>query len=295
MDIRQLEYIIEIAKEHNITRAAKNLYVSQPTLSLYLAKLEQELGTPLFTRLRNELVLTAAGEDYVEAARQVIRIRQELYQKIAAKSAGIRISLGVSSQWGMDMLARVLPQLCSACPEAVLDVTEGSAGELVEQLSQEKLDFVIASVGGPLRFPCKAETLYEEELILAVPEEWALRFGEDPITEGRQALRRLNGASFVLPKKGTSIRTVCEELFSECGIHPNISCEINRMAGAVKLTAGGAGASILPVSRAEEGLSVRYLPFSPAVHRCHALLYRENRSLNRAEQQLIRLMKQWNA
>ena len=142
---------------------------------------------------------------------------------------------------------------------------------------------------------CKAETLYEEELVLAVPGEWAPRLGEAPITEGRQALRKLDGASFVLPKKGTSIRTICEELFHECNIRPNISCEINRMAGAVKLTAGGAGASILPVSRAEEGLSVRYLPFSPAVHRHHTLLYRENRSLNRAERQLIRLMKQWNA
>ena len=155
MDIRQLEYIIEIAKEHNITRAAKNLYVSQPTLSLYLAKLEQELGTPLFTRLRNELVLTAAGEDYVEAARQVIRIRQELYQKIAAKSAGIRISLGVSSQWGMDMLARVLPQLCSTCPEAVLDVTEGSAGELVEQLSQENWILSSQALAGRSASPAK--------------------------------------------------------------------------------------------------------------------------------------------
>ena len=295
MDIRQLEYIIEIAKEHNITRAAKNLYVSQPTLSLYLAKLEQELGTPLFTRLRNELVLTAAGEDYVEAARQVIQIRRELYQKIAAKSASIRISLGISSQWGMDMLARILPQLCSACPEAVVDVTESTAGELLEQLAQEKLDFAIASVGGPLRSPCKAETLYEEELVLALPEEWAHRLDENQITEGRQALRKLDGASFILPKKGTSIRTICEELFCECNIHPNISCEINRMAGAVKLTAGGAGASILPVSRAEKGLSVRYLPFSPAVHRRHELLYCNSRSLSSADLQLIRLMKQWNA
>lgn len=75
MNVQQLEYIIEIAKEKNITRAAKNLFITQSNLSQYLAKLENELDVPLFIRRRNELVLTDAGREYVDAAKKVIGIK----------------------------------------------------------------------------------------------------------------------------------------------------------------------------------------------------------------------------
>ena len=72
LDIHYLNYIIAIAEEKNMTRAAQRLYVSQSSLSHYLAKLEQELGTALFFRGKNELIPTPAGEMYLDAARRVV-------------------------------------------------------------------------------------------------------------------------------------------------------------------------------------------------------------------------------
>ena len=75
MDLYQLEYISEIEKTGNISKAAEHLHISQPTLSIYLSKLERSLGMPLFIRQKNLLIPTEAGEKYVKACRQILAIR----------------------------------------------------------------------------------------------------------------------------------------------------------------------------------------------------------------------------
>ena len=83
MDIKYLTYIIAIAEERNMTKAAEKLFVSQSSLSYYLSKLEQDVGTPLFLRAKNELLLTPAGQLYVEAAQNVVEIKKQLYKNIS--------------------------------------------------------------------------------------------------------------------------------------------------------------------------------------------------------------------
>ena len=82
MDFKQLTYIITIAEEHNLTKAAERLFVSQSTLSLYLNKLERELGVALFTRNKNRLTITPEGEEYVKTARKILELRNYLYKKL---------------------------------------------------------------------------------------------------------------------------------------------------------------------------------------------------------------------
>src|SRR5690554_1715029 len=110
MDVRYLEYIIEIAREGNMTKAAKKLFVTQSSLSQYLAKLEGELGTTLFERTRGELKPTKAGRLYVEAAVQMVEIRKHLIEDIQGISDTGKIALGITSNWGLDMLPKVLLQ-----------------------------------------------------------------------------------------------------------------------------------------------------------------------------------------
>ena len=82
MDTKYISYILTIAKLKNMTKAAEELYVSQSSLSQYLSKLEQELGTPLFYRTKWELVPTPAGELYIEACHQVMNVKEQLYRQI---------------------------------------------------------------------------------------------------------------------------------------------------------------------------------------------------------------------
>ncbi|MCI7796069.1 MAG: LysR family transcriptional regulator, partial [Lachnospiraceae bacterium] len=76
MDTKQIEYIIKIAEENNITRAAEKLFITQSALNQQLLKLEKELGTPLFHRSRTNWRLTEAGEIYLKNAREMLRIKK---------------------------------------------------------------------------------------------------------------------------------------------------------------------------------------------------------------------------
>ena len=84
MDIKNPEYILEIARQQSVTHAAEKLFVTQSTLSQYLLKLENELGTPLFSREKSGLVPTEAGHVYLHAARAVVQIQNAAEASIAA-------------------------------------------------------------------------------------------------------------------------------------------------------------------------------------------------------------------
>lgn len=82
MDLRQIQYIVAIAEENNITRAAEKLYITQSALNQQLLKLEKELGVQLFHRSRTDWHPTEAGEIYLKAAREMLLLKKDTYHRI---------------------------------------------------------------------------------------------------------------------------------------------------------------------------------------------------------------------
>lgn len=82
MDLKQIEYILKIAEEQNITHAAEKLFITQSALNQQLLKLEKELGTPLFYRSRTDWHPTPAGEIYLNAAKDILLIKKNAYNQI---------------------------------------------------------------------------------------------------------------------------------------------------------------------------------------------------------------------
>ena len=126
MDVKYLNYILTIAQRKNMTKAAEELFVSQSSLSQYLSKLEQEVGAPLFLRARGELILTPEGELYVEAAKKVIQIQKELYETIRSKNHKSHITIGVTSQFGLQLLTRVIPPYKKKFPQVTIEISESN-------------------------------------------------------------------------------------------------------------------------------------------------------------------------
>ena len=81
MDLKQIEYILKIAEEKNITHAAEKLFITQSALNQQLLKLEKELGCPLFYRSRTDWRPTPAGEIYLDAARQILILKKNAYDQ----------------------------------------------------------------------------------------------------------------------------------------------------------------------------------------------------------------------
>lgn len=294
MNVQQLEYIIEIAKEKNITRAAKNLFISQSNLSQYLAKLENELDVPLFIRHRNELVLTDAGMEYVEAAKEVIRIKENLYAKIAEASKNRHITLGVSSQWGMNLLSDVLPRFRTMMPGILLDVSEGPTQKLIPQLNEGLLDFALISThkcSDPLNH---LEVLKEEAVFLALPASYAASRQISEDMSGEEALSKLTDTGLILSQKRTALREISDEICLQHHLNAATVCEINSMPMTVKLVAKGMGIGFVPQSCINQELPVIYLSLSSNARRYQAIIYRNQMILHSAEQTILKLIHEFS-
>ena len=113
MDTRQIEYILQIAEENNITKAAEKLFITQSALNQQLLKLERELGTPLFQRTKNKWCLTDAGRIYVEGARKMMQIKKDTYNQLYDVSLlrkGL-LNIGLCPGRGLDMFTAIYPEL----------------------------------------------------------------------------------------------------------------------------------------------------------------------------------------
>ena len=122
MDTRQIEYILQIAEENNITKAAEKLFITQSALNQQLLKLERELGTPLFQRTKNKWCLTDAGRIYVEGARKMMQIKKDTYNQLYDVSLlrkGL-LNIGLCPGRGLDMFTAIYPELHRSMPNLTI-------------------------------------------------------------------------------------------------------------------------------------------------------------------------------
>ena len=100
MDLKEQRYVCTLAKYQNITKAAKELYITQPALSIYINNLEKQLNTPLFERVGKQFVLTYAGERYVAKASEMLRLEQEFSEELKDITGNYtgRIRIGIQTR-----------------------------------------------------------------------------------------------------------------------------------------------------------------------------------------------------
>ena len=145
MDSNQFEYVIAVAEEKNFSKVAKKLYISQPSLSQYIMRLEKQLGIKLFDRTTNSLTLTFAGEKYLESAKNIQslenRLRWEL-NDIADSKKG-RLTIGIPFPTERYILPSLLPEFHRQFPGIEMVIKEQSAAGLEELLMEGKVDIAI--------------------------------------------------------------------------------------------------------------------------------------------------------
>lgn len=273
MDTKQIEYILAIAEEKNMTRAAQKLYVSQPTLSLALAKLEQELGQTLFFRDHSEMIPTQAGLDYIYTARQVLELKKRLFRKIKVGFEQRHLEIGVSSHWAASMITSVIAEMKrQKMPYFSVHIIDESPEKLLEKVWNRQLDMAVITTQQADQYS-NSEVLHQEEIFLAVP--WSIQetgsiydidisgIDENTICE---VLRRKD-IPFVLADRGTALRQLVDQFLLSIGVVPNLVCEIRDMSDALHMTAEGLGLTFIPDSRKEAELPVQYFSLSPKLYR----------------------------
>lgn len=221
MNLHHLRIFYTVAQRRSITRAANELLLSQPAVSLQLKTLEKELGLPLFERGGPSLRLTQAGEVLYRAAVSILHAKDEAERAISELRGGSkgRLILGAGTTGGMYVLPHIVQAYKTLWPETEILFHIGTTDQILEKLQQNVLD--MALVGGPVddrRFVI--ESICADELVLiASPSH--------PITaQGKVALKDLAGLPFIVPETGSRTRQMVERKLREAGVPISIAMQL---------------------------------------------------------------------
>ncbi|AIQ48123.1 transcriptional regulator [Paenibacillus sp. FSL R7-0273] len=294
MELRQLQYALQIAAERNFSRAAEKLHVAQPSLSQQLSKLEKELGVMLFQRNTSSVELTHAGERFVEQAEVILGavelLRQEM-SDISQLRTG-RVVVGSMPITGAHLLPHVLPVFKQNYAEVEISLLEDSSMNLEKLTASGQTDLSLLSL--PLEIPTLAyEVLGEERIDLAVPPDHPLALRKK---EGiRTSLEELKDEPFIVLKEGQGFRKMTMELCRKAGFEPRVVFQSNNMETIQSLVATGMGVTLVPhfIARAPRSEFVPvYLPLAePVPSRTLVIAYRRGRYLSKAAEVFIETFK----
>ncbi|MDR3417629.1 MAG: LysR substrate-binding domain-containing protein [Nevskia sp.] len=176
MTLTELRYLVNLDKERHFSRAAERSFVSQPTLSVALKKLEEELGVALFERIRGEARPTPVGERIIAQARRVLAEAKRV-EDIAREGKDEMVGplrLGAIYTVGPYLLPGLVPELHQRAPQMPLVIEENFTAVLLEQLRDNELDVAIVALPVDLH-GLSAWALYDEDFVVLLPRghRWA--------------------------------------------------------------------------------------------------------------------------
>lgn len=243
MNLRELDYMLAIAKHQNITKAAESLYITQPALTRFLQNIEKEFNQKFFKRLGNKFILTYAGERYIEKAKEIVVLKKELYQEmsdIAEKNQGVlKVSFPVMR--GTYMLPCTLPIFGKQYPNIQLDIHEANSGDLESMLLSGDTDLAFFNL--PIKSPDIAYEVISHEEIVLVTEKNHHFIHQSVQKDGCKYpwldLAYVKNESFVLQTTNQRTRQIVDKLLDAHGIKANIKLTTRNIRASVELTAAG--------------------------------------------------------
>ena len=282
MTLNELRYVVAVARERHFGHAAESCHISQPTLSVAVRKLEEELGVILFERGPSEVTVTPAGRCIVEQARRVLD-EAAVIRQLAAQGqdelAGM-LRLGVIYTIGPYLLPHLIPRLHRRAPRMPLQIEENYTAALSERLKNGELDVLILSLpfaeAGIL-----TRAVYEEPFVVLMPTGHPLEQSEavDAPTLARQELLLL-GPGHCFRDQVLRFCPECNQL-SVASDNMQRTLEGSSLETIRLMVATGMGVTVLPYTsvsgyaHASDLLSVR--PFAePAPTRTVALAWRKS-------------------
>ena len=246
MTLQDLRYVVTLAETRNFARAAKACYVSQPTLSTQIKKLEDELGLALFERTNKRVMPTAAGFELIVQARVVLEEAEKLQQMAqqALDPMAGPLRLGVIPTLGPYLLPHLVPQLRADYPHLRLYLREDLTANLIERLRAGALDAILLAL--PIHTDgLELIELFREPFVMALPKDSPLA-GKSEVME-----TDLMGVQLLLLEDGHCLR---DQALAVCGLPQPRGSEDFRGSSLETLrqmVAAGVGCTLLPALAAD--------------------------------------------
>ncbi|RUT32456.1 LysR family transcriptional regulator [Arsenicitalea aurantiaca] len=289
LNFSHLRYFWEVAREGNLTRAARRLATSQSALSTQIRTLEDRLGHPLFERVGRRLVLTEAGRIARDHADAIFAAGEDLLATLRVGTARRHLRIGalatLSRNFQIDFLRPVLGR-----PDVEVILTSGSLAELAGLLRRLELDVVL----------CNAPQQEAAEGIIShrLAQQTISLFGAiDPSPELQSAEHVLRVHPVILPTGASAIRAEFDGLCARLGVVPNVVAEVDDMAMLRLMAREGIGLAPLPpiVVRDElEAGILREVVTLPSIRETFYALTVTRQFPNPVAQELIHRASAWS-
>ena len=242
MELHQLRYVQAVAQAGSFTRAAEELFLAQPSLSVQIRKLERELGVALFERLGRRVALTTAGEAFLEHVEPALfHLEQARAQAIAVRNLSRgRVAIGVLPSVGATLLPGVLAEYRATYPRIDVRLTEHNVSAEFERLVHAGV-LDLAVIRAPWSRPgVIGRTLLREPMVAMLPPEH--RFAGHETLD----LACLGGDEFVGMHPGYGLRELMDSVCWHAGFRPHVTVETSQLSVLCGMVGSGVGVSVLP-------------------------------------------------
>lgn len=239
----ELHVFSVIVEQSSMNKASALLNLSQPALSRKIAKLEQEIGSPLFRRIGKRLELTRIGQLTYEYAIELRQLHRKYLQTVTEFTATGRSSLtiGASLTTLQTTLPDLIQMLTSAHPEVDIKAVTGKTHEIVSLVREHKADIgiVASSIDDPA---LRCLPLFDDHLLLILPRNQVIT------DKGALGIADLDGMPMILFSRGTWYRVLTDELFDKYQLQPDVRMEIDSFEAILRLLHTCRAATLLPQS-----------------------------------------------
>lgn len=254
-------YVYEVYKEGSFSKAAQKLFISQPSLSASVKRVEDKVGYPIFDRSTKPLSLTECGKKYINSAEQIIAAQNE-FSNYINDWGGLKtgsLTLGGSSLFASWVLPPLMAEFSQKYPDIRLILVEENTAALEQMLQNGRLDLMLDNCKLDEHVFCH-RNYQEEYLLLAVPKRLAvnekLKYCQisKSMVQNRSFLRKdipsvplreFEKEPFIMLKPENDTRKRAMEIFDGHGIKPTILFEVDQQMTAYNITSSGMGISFI--------------------------------------------------
>lgn len=286
MDLRQLEYFQMVSRLNNVTRAAERLHVAQPSITVAIKKLEDELGVQLFDRNQKQITLTSEGQIFLSRVEKILTDVQdavlEMHDYHELKRGAI--SVGVPPMIGSFLFPEIFANFRKIYPNIDLTISEEGSLAIKEMLEQGVLDLGIIILSENSKF-LETFPIRDNEILACLPHDHHLSLQKSI------SFSDLKREKFIMLKEDTYHRQIILEKCAQEGFIPEIILSSSQIETIRALVASGLGISFLIDSIAKKKKDLISIPLSDPINIQIALAWKKDKYLSKASQAFIEFIK----
>lgn len=255
------EYVYAIYTEKSFTKAAKKLFISQPSLSAAIKNIEKKVGAPLFERSGSSVTLTEIGQEFISAAEKIMSVEKDFENRIndIYNLETGRITVGGTNYLCSYVLPQIINKFTSAYSKIDVNLVEANSGVLSNMMNNEEIDILLDSYDENM-YVHEGSPLLNETVLLSVPAEWKIneklkdfQIRPESIYNGEVQLDDVPSVSmktfekepFILLKKGNDMYERAFSVFEKNGIVPNVVFYVDQLNISYTLVESGMGAAFV--------------------------------------------------